>query len=205
MATSVMTSLANTTIPLRAFQVPNVKALKSMPLNVSLIIEEKERNEGFCVGSCMSVAVKARFGSSKGGAVLERPSFHQSHFDPSTQLQQGGDIGRVRDRRGTGSGDSYRVLLLDDQRHTENLGDALVHALPSSMMLLSFAKVLPQVVPSITPDDARRLFDVSRKDGIAVVIVTVKVEVEVVLGSLDSEGGGVEVAVEVVLGVNVGW
>ncbi|KAH9614757.1 hypothetical protein KSS87_023176 [Heliosperma pusillum] len=72
------------------------------------------------------VGVKARFGSSKGGAVLERPSFDQSHFDPSTQLQQ-------------------------------------------------VAKVLPQVVPSITPDDARRLFDVSRKDGIAVVIVTVKV------------------------------
>lgn len=36
------------------------------------------------------MAVKARFGSSKGGAgVLERPKFDQTQFDPSTQLQEG--------------------------------------------------------------------------------------------------------------------
>ncbi|XP_074307755.1 ATP-dependent Clp protease adapter protein CLPS2, chloroplastic-like [Silene latifolia] len=162
MASSVMTSLANTSTQFRQLQLPNVKVSKSMPLNVSLTIEDKEKNQGFCIGSSMSVEVKARFGSSRGGAVLERPSFDQSQFDPSTQVQQGGDIGRVRDRRSTGSGDSYRVLLLDDERHTEKL----------------VAKVLPQVVPSITPDDARRLFDVSRKDGVAVVIVTVKEHAE---------------------------
>ncbi|KAK9935708.1 hypothetical protein M0R45_022796 [Rubus argutus] len=46
------------------------------------------------------MAVKARFGSSKGGAgVLERPKFDQTQFDPSTQLQEGGDIGRLKDKR----------------------------------------------------------------------------------------------------------
>ncbi|CAN6549804.1 unnamed protein product [Malus baccata var. baccata] len=107
------------------------------------------------------VAVTARFGSSKGGGagVLERPKFDQSGFDPATQLQQGGDIGRSKDKRGVGSGDSYRVLLIDDVRHTEKL----------------VAKVLPQVVPSVTPDVARGLFHKSREDGVAVVIVTVKV------------------------------
>lgn len=36
------------------------------------------------------MSVKARFGSSKGGAgVLERPSFDQSQFDPSTQVLEG--------------------------------------------------------------------------------------------------------------------
>lgn len=40
--------------------------------------------------SCSNGSVKARFGSSKGGAsVLERPSFDQSQFDPATQVQEG--------------------------------------------------------------------------------------------------------------------
>ena len=34
----------------------------------------------------------------------------------------GGDIGRVKDKKTTGSGDSYKVLLIDDARHTEKLG-----------------------------------------------------------------------------------
>ncbi|XP_021719868.1 uncharacterized protein LOC110687518 isoform X1 [Chenopodium quinoa] len=123
-----------------------------------LRMEERE-NEGVCAAS-MAVGVKSRFGSLRGGggAVLDRPSFDQSQFDPSTQVQEGGDIGRVRDKKGTGSGDSYRVLLLDDERHTEKL----------------VLKVLPQVVPSVTPDDAR-IFSESRQNGVAVIIVAVKV------------------------------
>lgn len=37
-------------------------------------------------------------------------------------LHAGGDTGRLKDRKGTGSGDSYKVLLLDDPRHTEKHG-----------------------------------------------------------------------------------
>lgn len=36
-------------------------------------------------------------------------------------------------------------------------------------------KVLPQAVPAVTPDGARELFHASRENGLAVVIVTVKV------------------------------
>ncbi|KDO53039.1 hypothetical protein CISIN_1g034596mg [Citrus sinensis] len=68
----------------------------------------------------------------------------------------------MKDKRGTGSGDSYRVLLIDDTRHSEKL----------------VAKVLPQVVPSVTPDDARKLFHESREHGMAIVIVTVKEHAE---------------------------
>ncbi|KAI3728490.1 hypothetical protein L6452_17127 [Arctium lappa] len=110
-------------------------------------------------------SAKARFGSStsRGGAgVLERPSFDQSQFDPATQVQEGGDIGRVRDKKHTGSGDSYRVLLIDDARHTEKL----------------VVKALPQAVPAVTADDARRLFQASRENGVAVVVVTVKEHAE---------------------------
>ncbi|KAB5537958.1 hypothetical protein DKX38_015491 [Salix brachista] len=109
----------------------------------------------------MNLTVKASF--IKGGTgVLERPTFDQSQFDPSSQALEGGDIGRLRDKRGVGSGDSYRVLLIDDARHSERLA----------------AKVLPQAVPSVTPDDARKLFHESRENGVAVVIVTVKEHAE---------------------------
>ncbi|XVF37841.1 hypothetical protein REPUB_Repub20aG0045800 [Reevesia pubescens] len=122
-----------------------------------------ENQPGGKMGSKVMV-VKARFGSFKtgGAGVLERPSFDQSQFDPSTQVLEGGDIGRSKDKKGTGSGDSYRVLLVDDARHSEKL----------------VAKVLPQAVPYVTPDDARKLFHVSRENGVAVVIVTVKEHAE---------------------------
>lgn len=44
-----------------------------------------------------------------------------------------------------------------------------------SVCSLVVAKILPQVIPSVTPNDARRLFNESRENGVAVVIVTVKV------------------------------
>ncbi|XP_022761772.1 ATP-dependent Clp protease adapter protein CLPS1, chloroplastic-like [Durio zibethinus] len=110
------------------------------------------------------MGMKARFGSftSGGAGVLERPGFDQSQFEPSTKVLEGGDIGRLRNKKGIGSGGSYRVLLVDDAGHSEKL----------------VAKVLPQVVPSVTPDDARKLFHVSRENGVAVVIVTVKEHAE---------------------------
>ncbi|CAM8938891.1 unnamed protein product [Rhodiola kirilowii] len=40
------------------------------------------------------------------------------------------------------------------------------------------AKVLPQAVPSVTSDDAKKLFHKSRTNGVAVVIVTVKEHAE---------------------------
>nr|GEV84921.1 ATP-dependent Clp protease adapter protein CLPS1, chloroplastic-like [Tanacetum cinerariifolium] len=109
--------------------------------------------------------IEARFGSLRGGGgtnVLERPNFDQSQFDPATQVQEGGDIGRVGDKKTTGSGDSYKVLLIDDARHTEKL----------------VVKALPQAVPAVTPDDASKLFHVSRENGLAVVLVTVKEHAE---------------------------
>ncbi|CAK7326934.1 unnamed protein product [Dovyalis caffra] len=113
------------------------------------------------ITTSMGLTVKASF--TKGGpGVLERPTFDQSQFDPSSQVLEGGDIGRLRDKRGVGSGDSYRVLLIDDVRHSESL----------------VAKVLPQVVPSVTPDVARKLFHESRENGLAVVIVAVKEHAE---------------------------
>lgn len=162
MASSAMSFLAGTTTApangLRHAPHTHVKVSNFMPFNL-----KENENDGFSVAS-MAVGVKSRFGSLRGGggAVLERPSFDQSQFDPSTQVQEGGDIGRVRDKRGTGSGDSYRVLLLDDDRHTEKL----------------VLKVLPQAVPSVTPDDARRIYSESRQNGVAVVIVTVKEHAE---------------------------
>ncbi|KAG1355263.1 ATP-dependent Clp protease adapter protein CLPS1, chloroplastic [Cocos nucifera] len=97
-----------------------------------------------------------------GTGLLERPNFDQSQFDPLPQVQEGGDIGQLRYKRGLGSGDSYKVLLIDHDHHTEKL----------------VVKALPQAVPKVTIDDARKLFHESRQKGAAVVIVTVKEHAE---------------------------
>ncbi|KAF8775409.1 hypothetical protein HU200_004829 [Digitaria exilis] len=99
---------------------------------------------------------------ASGGAVLERPEFDQSQFDTLPATQEGGDPGRLKDGRRSGSGDSYKVLLVDDVRHTEK----------------HVEKALPQVVPSITAEAARKLFHESRLRGVAVVIVAVKEHAE---------------------------
>ncbi|OVA01132.1 Adaptor protein ClpS [Macleaya cordata] len=100
---------------------------------------------------------------SKGGAgILERPNFELPQFDPTPQPQEGGDMGWLKYKRGVGYGDSYRVLLIDDKRHTEKL----------------VASVLPKVVPVVTTDDARNLFQESQLNGVAVVIVAVKEHAE---------------------------
>ncbi|KAL6614221.1 hypothetical protein ACP70R_036491 [Stipagrostis hirtigluma subsp. patula] len=100
--------------------------------------------------------------SGSGGAVLDRPAFDQSQLDALPVTQEGGDPGRLMDGRGSGSGDSYKVLLVDDARHTEKLVE----------------KALPQVVPSVTAEAARQLFHESRQKGVAVVIVAVKEHAE---------------------------
>lgn len=100
--------------------------------------------------------------ASGGGTVLERPpAFDQSQLD-TLPTQEGGDPGRLKDGRRSGSGDSYKVLLVDDVRHTEQ----------------HVEKALPQVVPSITAEVARQLFHESRLKGVAVVIVAVKEHAE---------------------------
>ncbi|ONK79789.1 uncharacterized protein A4U43_C01F10090 [Asparagus officinalis] len=109
------------------------------------------------------VSAKGNLSSLRGGTgLLERPTFDQSQFDPITEAEEGGDIGQLRDKKSLGSGDSYKVLLIDDARHTEQLVE----------------KALPQVVPSITVNEARKLFHESRQNGVAVVIVTVKEHAE---------------------------
>ncbi|KAJ1686586.1 hypothetical protein LUZ63_017976 [Rhynchospora breviuscula] len=97
-----------------------------------------------------------------GAGVLERPTIDPSQFDAFPIVEEGGDIGRLTEKKGTGSGDSYKVLLVDDPSHTEKLVE----------------KALPQAVPSVTPDRARLLFYESRDRGVAVVIVTVKEHAE---------------------------
>ncbi|KAL6853729.1 hypothetical protein ACP4OV_019758 [Aristida adscensionis] len=127
-----------------------------LPSSVSVNLEARRRSRA---ATAVAAAVPQ---ASSGGAVLERPAFDQSQLDTLPAAEEGGDPGRLGDRRGSGSGDSYKVLLVDDARHTEQLVE----------------KALPQVVPSVTPDAARQLFHESRRKGVAVVIVAVKEHAE---------------------------
>ncbi|CAL4946707.1 unnamed protein product [Urochloa decumbens] len=135
---------------------PSTATTTPLPSTVSVNPRARHRTKA------TAVAVAAPPHASGGGAVLERPAFDQSQLDTLPVTQEGGDPGRLRDGRRSGSGDSYKVLLVDDVRHTEK----------------HVEKVLPQVVPSITAEAARQLFHESRLKGVAVVIVAVKEHAE---------------------------
>ena len=108
----------------------------------------------------------------------------------------GKDSQRVR----TGSGDRYRVLLLDAEHHTESYGKAWLSPYPSyydSSCLahvtkiiflnsvndgfhaenLAVEKTLPKAVPGVTPEQARKCWLEARLIGKSVVMVAVKVRV----------------------------
>ncbi|RCV27996.1 hypothetical protein SEVIR_5G376000v4 [Setaria viridis] len=127
-----------------------------LPSTVSVNLRARHRKKA------TAGVVAAPHASGGGGAVLERPAFDQSQLDTLPVTQEGGDPGRLRDGRRSGSGDSYKVLLVDDVRHTEK----------------HVEKALPQVVPSITAEAARQLFHESRLKGVALVIVAVKEHAE---------------------------
>uniref|UniRef100_A0ACD5VVI1 Uncharacterized protein n=1 Tax=Avena sativa TaxID=4498 RepID=A0ACD5VVI1_AVESA len=130
-------------------------AMTALPSSV--VIKQKSPQQRW-----RKVATATMPRASSGGAVLDRPAFDQSQLDALPAALEGGDTGRLKDRRGTGSGDSYKVLLVDDARHTEKLVE----------------KALPQVVPSITAEAARQLFHESRQKGVALVTVAVKEHAE---------------------------
>eukprot|EP00270_Netrium_digitus_P009296 TRINITY_DN2829_c0_g1_i1.p1 TRINITY_DN2829_c0_g1~~TRINITY_DN2829_c0_g1_i1.p1 ORF type:complete len:205 (+),score=18.51 TRINITY_DN2829_c0_g1_i1:99-713(+) len=109
--------------------------------------------------------VEARLGGleRKGGAgLLERPGLDQSSSSSAPKTDEGGEMGKLRQRLRHDGGDRYRVLLLDHERHTESY----------------VAKVLPTVVPSVTADDARRIFAESREMGAGLVTLAVKEHAE---------------------------
>ena len=89
-----MPFLAGTTTPpipkgLRHVPLSRVKVSNYMNSNSRI---EKRGNDGFCVAyNSMSLVDKSRLSSlrSGGSVVLERPSFDQSQFDPSPQVEQG--------------------------------------------------------------------------------------------------------------------
>lgn len=90
MGSLTMPFLAGTTPPPNGLRnVPLLHVKVSNNMNSNLRIEEKG-NDGFCVAYNMSLGDQPRLGSlSRGGsAVLERPSFDQSQFDPP-QVEQG--------------------------------------------------------------------------------------------------------------------
>ncbi|CAD6236076.1 unnamed protein product [Miscanthus lutarioriparius] len=140
-----------------ALVVPSTAATTPLPSTVS--VNQRAARPRNRKKATMKVATAPQASGGGGGAVLERPpAFDQSQLDTLPVTQEGRDPGRLKDGRRSGSGDSYKVLLVDDVRHTEK----------------HVEKALPQVVPSITAEAARQLFHESRMRGVATVIVAVK-------------------------------
>ncbi|KAI5084242.1 hypothetical protein GOP47_0000411 [Adiantum capillus-veneris] len=66
--------------------------------------------------------VQARLGRTGGAGVLERPGLDQSQTGQEPSVEEGGEMGKLSQRRISGGGDRYRVLLLDHEKHTEGRG-----------------------------------------------------------------------------------
>jgi len=102
-----------------ALVVPNTAATTPLPSTVSV----NQSAARLRTKATMKVATAPHASGGGGGAVLERPpAFDQSQLDTLPVTQEGRDPGRLKDGRRSGSGDSYKVLLVDDVRHTEKHG-----------------------------------------------------------------------------------
>lgn len=94
--------------------------------------------------------------------MLERPGLDQSQPSQEARVEEGGEMGKLPQRRKFAGGDRYRVLLLDHDKHTESQVES----------------VLPKIVPSVTADKARICYQDSRQKGAGLVTVTVKEHAE---------------------------
>eukprot|EP00252_Welwitschia_mirabilis_P015493 TRINITY_DN3405_c0_g1_i1.p1 TRINITY_DN3405_c0_g1~~TRINITY_DN3405_c0_g1_i1.p1 ORF type:complete len:188 (+),score=34.02 TRINITY_DN3405_c0_g1_i1:249-812(+) len=97
-----------------------------------------------------------------GKTVFRGPKLKPEVPDPSPEPEAGGEQGQATETPGVGAGDKYRLLLLNDERHTEEL----------------VSSVLPKVVPSVTPDHAKKCFQESREKGFSIIIFAMKEHAE---------------------------
>lgn len=99
------------------------------------------------------IPTTARFGGSRGdGAVLDRPGFLTGGqgMDPQTEFGRGAIHG---DGRKVTGGGHHRVLLLDSERHTEEL----------------VVKAILTAIPGTDEGHAANCFHTARSLGMAVV------------------------------------
>lgn len=99
---------------------------------------------------------------SGGTGVLERTGLDNARDTEAPRTDSGGESGSTDRKNGTGGGDVYRVLLLDDDRHTEP----------------TVTQVLPNVVPGVSFYDAQRCYRQSKDFGSGVITTCVKEHAE---------------------------
>ncbi|KAH9288556.1 hypothetical protein KI387_032673, partial [Taxus chinensis] len=122
---------------------------KSMPVTMSIRMEVGGKKKG-----------------GGGAGLLERRELEFPKISTPTtstpSVDAGGEIGKSWEKRRTGGGDRYKVLLLDHERHTET----------------QVAAILPKVVPSVTSEEAKKCFREARETGESLVTVAVKEHAE---------------------------
>jgi ATP-dependent Clp protease adapter protein ClpS len=108
---------------------------------------------------------------SGGTGLLERPDLDRSQpsGEPRTESGIGAQNPSDQDKLGGGN---YRVLLLDDPKHTEQL----------------VVKVVPRVVPEVDELKARNLFETSRQLGQAIVTTALKEHAEFYASQIFRQG-----------------
>ncbi|KXZ44034.1 hypothetical protein GPECTOR_75g758 [Gonium pectorale] len=126
---------------------------------------------------CRSTArvVEARFGGGRGGNVIDRPDvdvskrlggFDLSDFNipgwtPSTDSgRNGGSVDK--DKQSPPGGGNYRVLLVDNDKHTEKV----------------VVRAICTVVPSADEAHARNCYQTSKQLGMAIITTALKEHAE---------------------------
>ncbi|GAQ79997.1 hypothetical protein KFL_000430390 [Klebsormidium nitens] len=122
----------------------------------------KQANPDQCRSSGAVKVRAARAGvlDRPGGAgVLEKPpALDTSWLEKLYQTESGGEGSKEKQNKRTGGGDQFRVLLVDSPKHTEK----------------RVTNVLPRVVPNVSSEAARGIFEESKVKGFGIVIVCVK-------------------------------
>ncbi|GLJ52266.1 hypothetical protein SUGI_1111890 [Cryptomeria japonica] len=138
------------------------KSLKSsIPSFNKQKIKTGPNREKMYVPVTMSIRLEGGEKKEGGGAgLLERRELDFTKIPTAVPtVDAGGEIGKSRDSRGSGGGERYKDYSV-------------------LIFLSTVAAVLPKVVPSVTPEEAKKCFHESRKTGESLVTVAVKEHAE---------------------------
>lgn len=136
-------------------------AAQAHPANLTHVRVSHRRPRGAAVAPRAAVAEPPAEQGGGGTGLLEKPGFDQSRPDGDIRTESGLGAESFDKDKKLGGG-NYRVLLLDDKKHSEQL----------------VVRVLCRVVPDVDELKAKNLFETSRQLGQAIVTTALKEHAE---------------------------
>ncbi|KAL5993512.1 hypothetical protein ACLOJK_014437 [Asimina triloba] len=157
----------------------------AIPFSVVLFADKNRRGRNFLFGisasrcSIFSLPMSTALIFPGTARIIRRKSLclgtpHLRSVPAGSRCPRGnsGDTGKLSNQEVTTREGRYKILLVYARRHTEKL----------------VMEILPEVVSSVTPEEARRLFHESRNECTALVIVAVKEQAEFYVETMVEKG-----------------